>query len=354
MDPVRFGIVGAGGIAALSHVPQLKALGERVEVTWLSGRKEHRLRRLQAELSGRPRLTTDYRELVAADDVDAVIVATPHPLHVEPGIAALQAGKHLMVQKPLCGDLDEAHAFCQAADRSDRTVFVLPHAGPEVVAARAMLDRGELGQVSGALARHSHGGPEVYYAEVRDAFGEPPSDDLWFFDAEQASVGALFDMGVYAVARLVALLGTARQVIAATATVSKPTRLEDTATLLITFENGALATAETGWVDPARTAYWRVHGSAGKLWSPGEAGAALTHWVPTSSTREHAPPQATNVDVRPHALGGMHEHFLDCLTAGKQPPFSHARAARHVTEILLAGLRSAQSGRAVELETAAT
>lgn len=353
MEPVRIGIIGAGGIAALMHVPQLSQLTDRATVTWLSGRKEHRLNHLRDQLGGSARITSDWAEVIASDEVDAVIIATPHPLHVGPGIAAVRAGKHVLMQKPLCGDLDEANAFCEAVEASDATVLVLPHFGPDVVGARRLIAQGAVGTVSAALARHSHGGPEVYYAEVRDAFGEPPSDDLWFFDDAQASVGALFDMGVYAVAKLVALLGTAREVVGVTATLSKPTRLEDTATLVITFANGALGTAETGWVDPARTGYWRVHGSRGKLWSPGHDGAPLTLWEPTSTTREHAPPRATNPDLSQDSLGEVHTHFLDCIAANTQPPLSTAQAARHVTEILLAGLRSAKEKRAVAVESRA-
>ena len=353
MDSFRLGIIGAGGIVALNHLPNLKKLGDRVAVTWLSGRKEHRLKHLQAELGGRPRLTSSWQEVLEADDVDGVIIATPHPLHVKPAIDALAAGKHLLVQKPLCGDLDEAHAFCDAAAKSDRTVLVLPHQAAEVVTARRLLREGRIGVVSGAMSRHSHGGPEVYYAEVRDAFSEPADDSLWFFDSSQASVGALFDMGVYSVARLVALLGTAREVVGVTATIDKPTALEDTATLLITFADGAVATAETGWVDPARTGYWRVHGSRGKLWSPGHAGERLVLWEPSSYTREHAAPTQSTVEVAGDNLGEAHLHWLDCIAQGKQPPLSHAKAARHVTEILLAGLESAKTGRKVTLETSA-
>lgn len=351
MTPLRIGIIGAGGIAALLHRPGLQALGERVEVTWLHGRKAHRLDHLRREFGGRPRLAGDWRELLAADDVDAVVIATPHPLHVEPGLAAISVGKHVLMQKPLCGDLDEADAFCAAADSSPVTVLVMPHFSPTVLAARRLVGEGAIGTVSGALARHSHGGPEVYYAEVRDTFGEPPDERLWFFEPGEASVGALFDMGVYGVATLVTLLGSAVEVIGRTATLAKPTPLEDTATLLITFANGALATAETGWVDPARTGYFRLHGSAGKLWSPGADGAALTLWEPTSYTRENAPPRATAIDVGGDSLGDVHEHWLDCIAAGKQPPHSNAAAARHVTEILLAGLESSRTGRAVALRT---
>ena len=73
-------------------------------------------------------------------------------------------------------------------------------------------------------------------------------------------------MGVYSIANIVALLGKVDYVTARMATVDKPTGMEDTATLgILEMANGALATAETGWCDPARSSYLRVHGTAGKL-----------------------------------------------------------------------------------------
>ena len=87
----------------------------------------------------------------------------------------------------------------------------VPHFGAETYQTRALVDSGIIGKLSGAYCRTSHGGPEVYYAEIRDAFGEK-GEELWFFKADQASVGALFDMGVYAVASLVAVMGTVESV----------------------------------------------------------------------------------------------------------------------------------------------
>src|SRR5205807_6479067 len=153
--------------------------------------------------------------------------------------------------------------FVEAVEGTDRTVLVMPHFAPAIYRTRQMVHEGAIGKPSGANCRTSHGGPEVYYAEVRDGFGET-GEDLWFFDAQQASVGALFDMGVYAVAQLVAIVGRVVRVFGRATTIATPTTLEDTATLLLEFQNGALGTAETGWCDPARTGGLRVHGTTGK------------------------------------------------------------------------------------------
>jgi len=347
---VNVGIIGAGGIAQKLHLPQIAAMPE-MRVTHLSGRKEYRLRSL-AERFDVPRWTTDHRDLLADDSLEGIIVALPHPQHVPVGLEVLAAGKHLLMQKPLCGEMDEANEFVAAVEKTDRTVLVMPHFAPEIYRSRELVGSGVIGKPSGSYCRTSHGGPEVYYAEVKDGFGET-GEDLWFFDAKRASVGALFDMGVYAVAASVALLGTVVSVMGEVGTLDKPTELEDAASLILRFENGAIGTAETSWCDPARTWQFRVHGTRGKLTIPGEDGASMTRWEPGSYTREDLPPVPHAVDPAAAGRGNVHEHWLHCIRDSRQPELSHAQAARHVTEILLAGLESSRTGRRVEIRSRA-
>jgi predicted dehydrogenase len=140
--------------------------------------------------------------------------------------------------------MDEANQFVEAAEKSRLTVMYLPHISAPIYKVRQLLAEGAIGRISGARFRSSHGRPEIYYAEIRDIFGEK-DDDLWFFDAKRASVGALFDMGVYAVAGLVAMLGTFKRVTGFVTTFEKPTALEDVATLVLEMESGGIVTAET-------------------------------------------------------------------------------------------------------------
>src|SRR5438270_180363 len=109
VDTMNVGIIGAGGIAQKLHLPDV-ARTPGLRVTCLAGRKEHRLRSL-AERFDVPHITTEYEALLADDSIQGVIIATPHPLHVPFGLAALKAGKHVLMQKPLCGDMAEADAF---------------------------------------------------------------------------------------------------------------------------------------------------------------------------------------------------------------------------------------------------
>lgn len=351
MRRIRLGIIGAGGIAAKMHLPELAAEGDRCEVVLLAGRRESRLRTLCDQFDV-PHYTSDYSAVLSDPRIDAVCIATPHPLHVEWGVKALEAGKHVFMQKPLSDRMDEADMMVKAVEKSDRIFLCLPHFSAEIWTIRKMIREGRLGKIATARARASHGGPEVYYREILQIFGEPPTDDLWFFDSKRAGVGALFDMGVYAVARLVALLGSAKKVSALTATVEKPTDLEDTATIILEMENGALATAETSWCDPGRTWALSVHGTTAKIEAPLYGGVEAKIFSPTALDRDNAPIRAEDL-VMTESPGTAHHHFLNCIEQNKQPPLSHVWAARHVTEILLAALKSAATGESVEIESEA-
>src|SRR5437867_6266431 len=143
LDTLNIGIIGAGGIAQKLHLPDI-ARTPGLRVTALAGRKESRLRSL-AERFDVPRITTDAQAILTDDSIQGVIIATPHPLHVSAGLAALRAGKHVFMQKPLCGDMAEADAFAEAVTASDRTVLCLPHFNDAAYRARALAREGAIG-----------------------------------------------------------------------------------------------------------------------------------------------------------------------------------------------------------------
>ena len=343
---INVGILGAGGIAALNHLPEIAQI-EGMRITHICGRRESRLRALCRRFDV-PRYSTSWGGLLNDDSLDAVIVALPHPLHAEAGLAVLERGRHLFMQKPLCTTMVEADPLMRASEsRPNQVVYCRPSFDGAVYEMRRQIAAGAIGTVSGALSRHSHGGPEVYYAEVTDTFEEPRIEgDFWFYDADAAGGGALIDMGVYAIANLVALLGKVETVSARMTTVSKPTTLEDTATLILEFEGGALATAETGWCDPARSSFLRVHGTAGKLI---KANGVIQYIRPGSTDREWAAPIVQTIS--PPDVPNQHLEWLRCIENGLQPELANLRCARHVTEIMLAAETSNRQGRRIEVRS---
>ncbi len=351
-EPISIGIIGAGGIAAKMHLPQLEKI-KGVKIAALAGRKMSRLKVLTDRHGGKA--FTDYNAVIEDPSIDAVVIATPHPHHVDLGLAALKAGKHVFMQKPLAPTMDEADRFVKAAEASKQVVYCLPQLTfPQILTMRDLIAEGLLGKISGAHCRFSHGGPEVYYAGIRQLLKEPPlkpGEKLWFFEAGEAAVGALFDMGVYAVARLVAILGSAKSVMGMTAILDKPSAVEDTATLIIQFANGAIASAETGWCDGARSGRLMVHGTLGRAEFPGYAGAEISLYQQASKKSEDVAAKRKDIDCKKHAYVDPHLQWINSIRTGAPVGFETARTARHITEILLAGLESAKTGRRVDLKT---
>jgi predicted dehydrogenase len=119
---VRVGVVGAGRFAEECHVPGVQA-HPRGDVVALCARNRERATALAARL-GVPEVYTDYRELLARPDVDAITVATPDALHLPVAVAALDAGKHVFCEKPLAMTVPEARQMVEVAGRSGLVAMV--------------------------------------------------------------------------------------------------------------------------------------------------------------------------------------------------------------------------------------
>ncbi len=122
MDRLRIGVIGCGLIAQVMHLPNLRDLDDRYEIAALCDLSGEVLEALGAHYHV-PRRYTDWRELVASPDVDAVLVSTPGS-HAPQAIAAAGAGKHVLVEKPMCFTLREADAMIAAAERAGVTLMV--------------------------------------------------------------------------------------------------------------------------------------------------------------------------------------------------------------------------------------
>ncbi len=123
MARLRIGIVGCGEAAQVIHLPALAELADLYELTALCDVSRHVVETLAVRHPG-VAAVTNHRELVSRADVDAVLVANPHIHHAEVTLAALAAGKHVLVEKPLCVSLTEADVIAEMAQRTGLTVQV--------------------------------------------------------------------------------------------------------------------------------------------------------------------------------------------------------------------------------------
>src|SRR5258708_18011092 len=119
---LRVGIIGVGLWAVVSHIPDLRKTG-RAEVMAIARRNPERLA-MAKEAPTVDAAYTDWREMLDRETLDAVIVCTPHNAHLEPTVAALERGLHVLVEKPIALMARDAWAMIQAAERANRVLMV--------------------------------------------------------------------------------------------------------------------------------------------------------------------------------------------------------------------------------------
>ncbi|MCZ8515182.1 Gfo/Idh/MocA family oxidoreductase [Paenibacillus filicis] len=197
MERVRIAVIGTG-IIGKAHLQEYAAI-PGAEVVAVCDINEWEAR-LEAEKYGIPHIYTDYRELLARDDIDAVDVCLHNNFHAPLTIAALHAGKHVYCEKPIAGSYYDGVKMLEAARETGRLLHIQLGTlyKKETKAAKALIDDGQLGRLVHARSNgfRRRGRPYV------DGFGT-----VHFTKKSSAGGGALLDMGVYHIAQMLYLLG---------------------------------------------------------------------------------------------------------------------------------------------------
>ncbi len=243
---IRVASVGYGDIARRRHFPELLDLRGRAELVAIAGRDESSLEACAREL-GIPDRYTAADEMLARDDVDAVLILTPPDSHGPFARKAIEAGKHVLLEKPLVTSLEEAADLLRALEIQQRrkpiTFLPLPHVeSPEHRAVARLIAAGAIGDATGVECHRGHRGPT--HAD-------------WFYRKERAGGGVLFDLGIYQVSAAVSLFGPARTVTALcgrryeTRTMDDGSTIvpdvEDSALVSLQLENGMAASVNANW-----------------------------------------------------------------------------------------------------------
>ncbi len=165
MKTIKIGIIG-WGFMGRTHAHALRAMplfypgaGFRAEIAGICSRRLEKAREAAEELNV-PYYTDDYRQLLAREEIDAVSVCTPNALHEEIALAALKAGKHLYIDKPLADTAQGARRIADQAKKSGvftRMVFNNRYL-PVTLRARELVDQGRIGRVLSFEGRYLHSG----------------------------------------------------------------------------------------------------------------------------------------------------------------------------------------------------
>lgn len=196
-DEIRIGIIGIGQIGSKHLDMYRKIPGARVVA--LADVDAPKLSRVAAG-HGIEETTTDFRRLIARDDVQAVDVCLHNNLHMPVTVAALEAGKHVYCEKPMAGSYRDAEAMMAAATKAGRRLSIQLDTlfCAETQAARWLIQDGRLGKVyhGRATGYRRRGRPFV------DGYGSPA-----FVQKRNSGGGAIYDGGVYRITQMLHLLG---------------------------------------------------------------------------------------------------------------------------------------------------
>src|SRR5215216_2875589 len=228
----------------------------RPRLVGIAGRTEEAVEEA-AERYGYEYATTDWRDLVNDDRIGLFDNGGPNSLHAEPTIAAAEAGKHVLCEKPLGRDAAESHETWERVDATGvkhlcgfNYRFV-----PAVRLAREIIDAGDLGEI-----RHFRG-------RYLQDWGDDPSLDTWRFQPDEAGSGALGDLGTHVVDLARYLVGEISSVSGFVKTFLPGRRVDDAIEAAVEFENGAVGTVEaTRLALGRRNAFqWEINGSKASL-----------------------------------------------------------------------------------------
>ena len=249
MTSVRFAIVGCGLIGQ-KRAAAIARLGQSTVVA--VDRAKDRAVALAEPFGARS--ATDFRAATEAADIDAVVVATPHAELSTIATACLQAGKHVLVEKPAGRNLAQVSAVAKAADTAGRVAKVgYNHRfHPAVLNAREIVDRGELGRLMFIRGRYGHG-------------GRPGYENEWRLERSISGGGELIDQGSHLVDLAQWFLGEFTGVQAALRTFFWNTEVEDNAFLTLSTSEGQIAWLHATWTEWKNLFSFEIYGRDGKL-----------------------------------------------------------------------------------------
>jgi UDP-N-acetyl-2-amino-2-deoxyglucuronate dehydrogenase len=324
-----------------------------VAVTDSSLESAQRFAQAQLECEAEPSLDA----LLARDDIDIVCVCTPSGLHAAVGQKAAQAGKHLVIEKPIDVTLEAADELIGAATRSgvQLTVISQHRFDPWVIELRELISQDRLGTL---LLGHA----STKWYRTQGYYDSAAWRGTWELDG-----GSLMNQGIHYVDLLLACLGPVDEVTAISATLAHQVEVEDTALALLRFGNGALGTlVSSTCVYPGFAQRLEVTGTGGtvviedgeivsRAFRTRPGGQAAASSVGAAGQTESPAPAAAEGASTPAVGDAAHAaqltDFLSAIRDGR-PPAVTAQDGRDALEVVLAVYESSRQGRPIKLGAA--
>lgn len=341
LAPLQVAVIGAGYWGP-NLIRNFNALDDS-QVRWVCDRKAGRLQYIRERFPQLP-LTDDWERVLSDPDVDAVAIATPVSTHRALAIAALRAGKHVFVEKPLAEQTASAQEIARVAEETGRVLAVghifVYH--PAVAAMYELIAAGRIGRL-------------CYAESSRVNLGPPASE-----------VNVIWDLAVHDVAVLLYLWQQEPVEVTAFGNRYKHGSLLDAAFLNVRFADGSMAQHHVGWLTPEKQRRLFVAGTKGSLVFDDTLSEGKLRYIDQGEDSRiglgdeeskelfYRPVQARSIELpSEEPLRAECRHFLECIRTGKRPR-ADGSAGVAVVRVLEAANESIEQGSiAVPLDVGA-
>jgi predicted dehydrogenase len=333
-ENLRVGLLGLGAIAQVVHLPVLHSL-EGVTLAGVCDVDRPKATAIANRFGG-PRVYQKDEDVFKDPDIDAVVICTPSYLHNTQAIAALEGGKHVLIEKPLAIRADDAEQVLKAAEKSGKTLMVAMNNRyrPDIQALKPFASGGELGNVF--LVRGAWLNKKVRVVRP-----------TWRHRRETAGGGAMMDLGVQTLDLAMWFLDFPRAAsVIAHMHPGEGMEVEDTVAIIVRLENGAAVSLSLSWslVAEKDRHYMRLLGTRGSgSIQPLAVFKELEHGM--LDVTPSVPPGRENLYT-----ASYREELTDFVeTARGNRPYSPPVEQVQLMRIVAAAYQSAAEGREVEL-----
>ena len=343
---IRVGVAGCGKIAQVRHLPEYRDHPD-VIITGLYDLNRERAKALAAEYGAKA--YASYEDMLRDREVDAVSVCTANAFHADMTVQALNAGKHVLCEKPMATTLADCEKMVRAAKTNGRQLMIGQNQrlAAAHVKARELLTAGAIGRVITFTTSFRHGGPETWTVD--------PGANNWFFDKSKAAMGAMADLGIHKTDLIQFLLDQrVVEVRAKLCTLDKRYSdgtligVDDNAVCVYTMSGGAIGTMIASWTDYC--------GEDNSTVLYGDQGVLRIYQDPNHSIvleRRGGKTEYFDVDKiqtnDAQTKSGVIDLFVDHLLDEKKP-FISGESVLTAMRAVFAALESSESGRAVRIE----
>ena len=342
---IKIGIIGCGKIAQVRHLPEY---AEHPEAQ-IAGLFDINLARAQelAEQYG-AKAYDSYEALLADPEIQAVSVCAANFAHAEITIAALNAGKHVLCEKPMAVTLAECEAMVEAAKRNGKFLMIghNQRLAKAHSTAKQLIDEGLIGRIVTFRTTFGHGGPETWSVD--------PGKNVWFFDKSKAAMGAMADLGIHKTDLIHYLTG--ERVIRTTARVVTLDKRYANGELIGVDDNSVCIYELTGGIMGTMAASWTHYGAEdNSTVLYGTKGIMKIYDDPACAIKVTLNDgQQLRYDVEAiqtndnQTKSGVIDLWMESLVSGTAPEIS-GESALAAMRAVFASIESSELGRTVEI-----